>query len=199
MPPTYFKPSTFLPLKRVPIIADTNTTNGTGHYQSVDMGQDSLTQVLSSLELMALYTAAAMHDYDHPARTNAFLVAKRDPKVTSEFSGWEYTMSSYLFVSPPPPECTLKRRLGRNSVPIFICSIMILWITDSRPFSTMIAVYLKITMQLAVGDFYQRRTITLSMQWIRLSTSDSVTWLSKQFWPPIWSGISICFLNSTAR
>ncbi|XP_064627396.1 cGMP-inhibited 3',5'-cyclic phosphodiesterase 3A-like isoform X2 [Lineus longissimus] len=27
------------------------------------------------LELMALYTAAAMHDYDHPGRTNAFLVA----------------------------------------------------------------------------------------------------------------------------
>ncbi|XP_078309809.1 cGMP-inhibited 3',5'-cyclic phosphodiesterase 3A-like isoform X4 [Crassostrea virginica] len=27
------------------------------------------------LELMALYTAAAMHDFDHPGRTNAFLVA----------------------------------------------------------------------------------------------------------------------------
>lgn len=27
-----------------------------------------------ALELMALYTAAAMHDYDHPGRTNAFLV-----------------------------------------------------------------------------------------------------------------------------
>lgn len=28
-----------------------------------------------ALELMALYTAAAMHDFDHPGRTNAFLVA----------------------------------------------------------------------------------------------------------------------------
>ncbi|XP_022244163.1 cGMP-inhibited 3',5'-cyclic phosphodiesterase A-like isoform X2 [Limulus polyphemus] len=28
-----------------------------------------------ALELMALYTAAAMHDYDHPGRTNAFLVS----------------------------------------------------------------------------------------------------------------------------
>ncbi|XP_060073053.1 cGMP-inhibited 3',5'-cyclic phosphodiesterase 3A-like, partial [Ylistrum balloti] len=28
-----------------------------------------------ALELMALYTAAAMHDYNHPGRTNAFLVA----------------------------------------------------------------------------------------------------------------------------
>lgn len=33
------------------------------------------------LELMALYTAAAMHDYDHPGRTNAFLVATYDEKV----------------------------------------------------------------------------------------------------------------------
>ncbi|KAI0208228.1 cGMP-inhibited 3',5'-cyclic phosphodiesterase A [Lamellibrachia satsuma] len=31
------------------------------------------------LELMALYTAAAMHDYDHPGRTNAFLVATHAP------------------------------------------------------------------------------------------------------------------------
>lgn len=30
---------------------------------------------------MALFTAAAMHDYDHPGRTNAFLVAAEDKKV----------------------------------------------------------------------------------------------------------------------
>uniref|UniRef100_A0A673ZW55 Phosphodiesterase n=1 Tax=Salmo trutta TaxID=8032 RepID=A0A673ZW55_SALTR len=30
---------------------------------------------IPALELMALYVAAAMHDYDHPGRTNAFLVA----------------------------------------------------------------------------------------------------------------------------
>ncbi len=30
---------------------------------------------------MALYTAAAMHDYDHPGKTNAFLVAADDSKV----------------------------------------------------------------------------------------------------------------------
>jgi len=34
-----------------------------------------------ALELMALYTAAAMHDYDHPGRTNAFLVATHAPQV----------------------------------------------------------------------------------------------------------------------
>lgn len=36
---------------------------------------------MSDLELMALYTAAAMHDYDHPGRTNAFLVASEDRKA----------------------------------------------------------------------------------------------------------------------
>ena len=36
---------------------------------------------IPALELMALYTAAAMHDYDHPGRTNAFLVATHAPQV----------------------------------------------------------------------------------------------------------------------
>ncbi|GAU97643.1 hypothetical protein RvY_08905-2 [Ramazzottius varieornatus] len=36
---------------------------------------------LTPLELMALYTAAAMHDYDHPGRTNAFLVATGSPQA----------------------------------------------------------------------------------------------------------------------
>lgn len=35
------------------------------------------------LELMALYTAAAMHDYDHPGRTNAFLVSTCSPLVSN--------------------------------------------------------------------------------------------------------------------
>ncbi|XP_064617945.1 LOW QUALITY PROTEIN: cGMP-inhibited 3',5'-cyclic phosphodiesterase 3A-like [Liolophura sinensis] len=34
-----------------------------------------------ALELMACYTAAAMHDYDHPGRTNAFLVATHAPQA----------------------------------------------------------------------------------------------------------------------
>lgn len=29
---------------------------------------------LVPIELLALYAAAALHDYDHPGRTNAFLV-----------------------------------------------------------------------------------------------------------------------------
>ncbi|XP_053318886.1 cGMP-inhibited 3',5'-cyclic phosphodiesterase 3A isoform X2 [Spea bombifrons] len=36
---------------------------------------------IPSLELMALYVAAAMHDYDHPGRTNAFLVATSAPQA----------------------------------------------------------------------------------------------------------------------
>lgn len=36
-----------------------------------------------ALELMALYTAATMHDYDHPGRTNAFLVSTLAPQVTT--------------------------------------------------------------------------------------------------------------------
>lgn len=37
-----------------------------------------------ALELMALYVAAAMHDYDHPGRTNAFLVATNAPQVSKK-------------------------------------------------------------------------------------------------------------------
>ena len=36
-----------------------------------------------ALELMAMYTAAAMHDYDHPGRTNAFLVTTHAPLVSN--------------------------------------------------------------------------------------------------------------------
>jgi hypothetical protein len=38
-----------------------------------------------ALELMALYTAATMHDYDHPGRTNAFLVTTLAPQVNKIF------------------------------------------------------------------------------------------------------------------
>lgn len=44
-------------------------------------GYGSLAGLVPALELMALYVAAAMHDYDHPGRTNAFLVATSAPQV----------------------------------------------------------------------------------------------------------------------
>uniref|UniRef100_A0A1I7Z0K2 Phosphodiesterase n=1 Tax=Steinernema glaseri TaxID=37863 RepID=A0A1I7Z0K2_9BILA len=48
---------------------------------SRDTPRVPFSQHMSNLELMALFTAAAMHDYDHPGRTNAFLVAAEDPKA----------------------------------------------------------------------------------------------------------------------
>ena len=42
---------------------------------------DRLTSCIPDLERFALYSAAAMHDYDHPGRTNAFVVATLEPQV----------------------------------------------------------------------------------------------------------------------
>ncbi|KAM6984772.1 cGMP-inhibited 3',5'-cyclic phosphodiesterase 3A [Aplochiton taeniatus] len=44
-------------------------------------GYGNLCGLIPALELMALYVAAAMHDYDHPGRTNAFLVATSAPQA----------------------------------------------------------------------------------------------------------------------
>src|SRR5690625_3036961 len=51
----------------------------------------------SALELMALYTAAAMHDFDHPGRTNAFLVSTYAPQVSGPTGG----AGSIMDRSPP--------------------------------------------------------------------------------------------------
>uniref|UniRef100_A0A0K0DSX4 Phosphodiesterase n=1 Tax=Strongyloides stercoralis TaxID=6248 RepID=A0A0K0DSX4_STRER len=37
---------------------------------------------MNSIEIMAFYAAAAMHDYDHPGRTNAFMVATNHDMAT---------------------------------------------------------------------------------------------------------------------
>uniref|UniRef100_A0A668AR73 Phosphodiesterase n=1 Tax=Myripristis murdjan TaxID=586833 RepID=A0A668AR73_9TELE len=47
----------------------------------LEAGYGSLAGLIPALELMALYVAAAMHDYDHPGRTNAFLVATSAPQA----------------------------------------------------------------------------------------------------------------------
>ncbi|XP_072312956.1 cGMP-inhibited 3',5'-cyclic phosphodiesterase 3A-like [Eucyclogobius newberryi] len=47
----------------------------------LEEGYGSLARLVPALELMALYVAAAMHDYDHPGRTNAFLVATSAPQA----------------------------------------------------------------------------------------------------------------------
>ena len=52
-----------------------------------------------ALELMAMYTAAAMHDYDHPGRTNAFLVATHSPLVSIKIHIHCYTQAATLTVN----------------------------------------------------------------------------------------------------
>ncbi|NWI10396.1 PDE3B phosphodiesterase, partial [Crypturellus soui] len=48
---------------------------------TADGSYGCLASSIPALELMALYVAAAMHDYDHPGRTNAFLVATNAPQA----------------------------------------------------------------------------------------------------------------------
>ncbi|XP_056016559.1 cGMP-inhibited 3',5'-cyclic phosphodiesterase 3A-like isoform X13 [Ostrea edulis] len=89
----------YLTTQPIPGFTQVNTSNmfsrngsssDSGTYSDVDNAERCLTNRANSfvsedygimggnfpaLELMALYTAAAMHDFDHPGRTNAFLVA----------------------------------------------------------------------------------------------------------------------------
>lgn len=62
-----------------------------------DEGYGTLAGLIPALELMALYVAAAMHDYDHPGRTNAFLVATSAPQV-SQCRLWYWTYHSDGFI-----------------------------------------------------------------------------------------------------
>ncbi|XP_060632588.2 cGMP-inhibited 3',5'-cyclic phosphodiesterase 3A isoform X2 [Anolis sagrei] len=50
-------------------------------YAPADDTYGCLAGNIPALELMALYVAATMHDYDHPGRTNAFLVATSAPQA----------------------------------------------------------------------------------------------------------------------
>ena len=42
----------------------------------------NIASAFSILEVFACYMAAALHDFDHPGRTNAFLVATKSPLVS---------------------------------------------------------------------------------------------------------------------
>ncbi|TSM20256.1 cGMP-inhibited 3',5'-cyclic phosphodiesterase A [Bagarius yarrelli] len=71
--------------------SDSDTVSGIRHgnmdylfsetYLKMEDGYGCLSGLIPALELMALYVAAAMHDYDHPGRTNAFLVATSAPQA----------------------------------------------------------------------------------------------------------------------
>ena len=41
----------------------------------------NIASAFSILEVFSIYMAAAVHDFDHPGRTNAFLVATKSPLV----------------------------------------------------------------------------------------------------------------------
>lgn len=62
-------------------------------YTVSEDGYGCLSGLIPALELMALYVAAAMHDYDHPGRTNAFLVATSAPQVLMLLSLYWRTVS----------------------------------------------------------------------------------------------------------
>ncbi|VIO93534.1 35-cyclic nucleotide phosphodiesterase family protein [Brugia malayi] len=67
-----------------PVCAFLGTPTNSPPESSLSISDNSplpLSNSMSTLELMALFTAAAMHDYDHPGRTNAFLVAAEDKKA----------------------------------------------------------------------------------------------------------------------
>lgn len=63
------------------IDSDTDLQSGSRHVDQCNFTFGSLKDILTELELLALFTAAAIHDYDHPGRTNAFLVAVGDTKA----------------------------------------------------------------------------------------------------------------------
>ncbi|XP_042594064.1 cGMP-inhibited 3',5'-cyclic phosphodiesterase A-like isoform X3 [Cyprinus carpio] len=72
-------------------LSDSDSDGGLAHshskylmsktYPVEEEGYGCLSGLIPALELMALYVAAAMHDYDHPGRTNAFLVATSAPQA----------------------------------------------------------------------------------------------------------------------
>ena len=74
--------------------------NGEGRQKTSTSDYGVLMDSIPLLELLALYTAATMHDYDHPGRTNAFLVATLSPQVSlfsCVFVNCGFTAGSPLF------------------------------------------------------------------------------------------------------
>ncbi|XP_019345018.2 cGMP-inhibited 3',5'-cyclic phosphodiesterase 3A isoform X2 [Alligator mississippiensis] len=68
-------------LSTQPIPGLPTVINDQGSASDSDDSYGCLSGNIPALELMALYVAAAMHDYDHPGRTNAFLVATSAPQA----------------------------------------------------------------------------------------------------------------------
>ena len=80
-----------------------------GHQRRV--AGTNIASALSILEVFACYMAAAMHDFDHPGRTNAFLVATKNPLVRCcSILGHLVTLSFYfsLLSSLSPTGCAIQ-------------------------------------------------------------------------------------------
>lgn len=72
-----------------------------------DENYGCLASNIPALELMALYVAATMHDYDHPGRTNAFLVATNAPQV-GFFSSANFSIHLvYIFLFDKNSTCLI--------------------------------------------------------------------------------------------
>ena len=56
-----------------------NSSGGHDHDKDTECTLGAIADNMSEMEHMSLLLAAAMHDYDHPGRTNAFLVDTQDP------------------------------------------------------------------------------------------------------------------------
>lgn len=72
-----------------------------GHQRRVS--GTNVASALSILEVFACYMGAAMHDFDHPGRTNAFLVSTKNP-LASVIVDYELL---YPFSPPSPPPLSL--------------------------------------------------------------------------------------------
>ncbi|VDN04604.1 unnamed protein product [Thelazia callipaeda] len=71
----------YLTCHPVRALLGTSTNSADPFFPFLENSPLPISSSMSTLELMALFTAAAMHDYDHPGRTNAFLVAAEDKKA----------------------------------------------------------------------------------------------------------------------
>ena len=60
-------------------VSPDGTNGGYTHDGDTECYNGAIAENMSEMEHMSLLLAAAMHDYEHPGRTNAFLVDTQDP------------------------------------------------------------------------------------------------------------------------
>ncbi|CEF59642.1 3'5'-cyclic nucleotide phosphodiesterase,catalytic domain and HD/PDEase domain and 3'5'-cyclic nucleotide phosphodiesterase family-containing protein [Strongyloides ratti] len=75
---------TIHPIEPFNIVNGVDNLGNSNHIESLSLHtkKSPLFSSMNSIEIMAFYAAAAMHDYDHPGRTNAFMVATNHEMAT---------------------------------------------------------------------------------------------------------------------